>query len=140
MKVVNILLGLLLVVMLTSCDKEQDLNIKMTNINSGKLIVTVVDGEGNPLAEVRVKVYSGYSSSPLFDEYTDENGKFDFGKVTSGNYQISLEDVEVNGIKYFPSKIIQVIAGEDKSVEINVEEYVGTMIFTMAVWKKLMRP
>ena len=126
MRKINILLSLLLIILFSSCDKEQDLNIKMTNINSGNLIVQVVDNSGNPIANARIKINNG-----LFDEFTDEQGQYNFGKLLSGTYYIEIEDVVVNGREYFPEKTIQIIAGEDKTVLINVEEYVGTMIFTV---------
>ena len=129
MKKINILLSLLLIILFSSCDKEQDLNIKMTNINSGNLIIQVVDNDGNSISNARIKVLN--YSTELFDEFSDEQGQYNFGKVLSGTYYIEIEDVIVSDREYFPRKTIQIIAGEDKTVRINVEEYVGTMIFTV---------
>lgn len=125
----NLYLIIAAVIFFCSCQKDEiTVKLKM----SGTLSVKVVDNNKQALANQKVKLYYGStSSSPLDKIVTNSNGEVNFGELNDGTYYVVVDTPKVNGIKYLPVKPVQVISGSNKSVTINVQEYSGTVKITV---------
>jgi len=107
---------------LTTACKDEDLTV--TLVENGNLQLTLVDNNGNLIADAKVTLYD--ESSELEELTTTENGLADFGKLNVGSYSAVVE-ATVNGKEYEFNKGMQVVAGATKQYEANVESYVGNI-------------
>lgn len=114
------------IVLMTSCNKDEKLEITMKQ--SGKLTVTVEDLSGNPIVDepVYLNNYSAYEAKK-----TDENGKVDFGTLLIGTYQVEIKNVEIGGTKYYVNQMATVTIGNTTKLQILPEEYVGSAIVSL---------
>lgn len=134
-----------------SCDKTDDTDI--TSIESAGFSATVLDTAEIALEGVGVKLYYVPAEFSEEDSYgklsvaaasdyfyvgdlvdyvvTDSKGRAEFGDVFSGDYYVVIEDVDVNGSKYFVYQYVQIIAGEDKKLDITPSRYVATVNMEM---------
>lgn len=118
-----------LAVLFTYCSED---NIEVTLKTSGGLKVKVVDNDENAIADTKVKLYDASVSNDYIDALmTNTSGIVDFGELLSGTYTLELDTPKVDGIKYIPVKIVQVISGYNKEAVINVQEYVGSLNITV---------
>jgi len=118
-----------LAVLFTYCSED---NIEVTLKTSGGLKVKVVDNEENAIADTKVKLYDASVSNDYIDALmTNTSGIVDFGELLSGTYTLELDTPKVDGIKYIPAKIVQVISGYNKEAVINVQEFVGSLNITV---------
>lgn len=135
-----------------SCDDEP-VEKKVKDIESGGFSLTLLDTAEVALSGVGVKLYYatvGYSDEPVLFraeevaaeaaftggelvDYlkTDDKGEVDFGDLFSGDYYVIIENVDVNGSKYFVSQYVQIISGENKKMEIMPSRYVATLNISM---------
>jgi hypothetical protein len=138
MKIKNLILGLAAVLAVSSCSDDE--NYTITLKESGKLSLEVTINESPVVGEIVYLI-------PQFDEskdkasevleysidnkITDENGKVGYGDVNVGNYYLVMEDVEIGGKFYNPSKLVQAVSGVNKSYSINIMDYTGTIEITV---------
>lgn len=111
-----------------SCSKDNDVNVTLKT--DGTLTVKVTDNSNTLLTGTKVKLYEDFGDDYLDALNTDSKGLVDFGNVISGTYTLVVDTPKVSGIKYIPIKKVQVVSGLDKSVTINVQEYIGTLKVT----------
>lgn len=122
---------LVFILSFVSCNKNDEMTVYLKT--SGRLTAQLVDNNGNILTNTNVKLYeyfnSGYgNSSVLLDEIkTNSKGRVDFGDLNARSYTLVVDTPKVNGIKYIPTKVVQVISASTKDININVQEYVGTV-------------
>jgi hypothetical protein len=109
------------------CTKKQDLNIDMNVIQDGDLRLRIVNASGTGIADVDVKLYDGYYSSPLEQAITDADGYVSFKDILSGSYLFRADDVPVGALTYNISQDVQVIAGIQKEYTLNATDYSGSV-------------
>ena len=91
---------------------------------SGSLTFKVVDPEGKPVADARIMLFFDdyYYDEIMFDEKTNASGLCATGKLLQGTYYCEVE-VTIEGKYYYIEKMVQVIAGKDKKVELKLIPY-----------------
>ncbi|MCK9209151.1 MAG: hypothetical protein M0P66_18720 [Salinivirgaceae bacterium] len=114
-----------------SCTKDDEITVTLKT--SGTLNVNVADGNGAPFSNTSVRLMTiiGNYSATLEQKKTDGNGNISFGELNEGNYSIVVDTPKIEGIKYMPYQLFQVISGTEKQLNINVAEFVGTFTLTL---------
>lgn len=137
MQKLHLLLLSFMILAFSSCKKEENNfpdDITVHTKNYGTLKIKLVDNASNPLSDVRVQIYSQTQfggNQVILDDFTDANGIFDAGKLLEGNYMLMIQNVEIDGKRYAVNMSFQVISEEDKTLNINVESYVGGVDLTV---------
>ena len=101
-----------LVPFLASCDKETVYTIN----KSGSLTIKVVDSDGNGIDKAKIDLR--LSGETLFYDSTDVSGVYKSEEMLEGIYRCYVS-VTRNGLVYNSNQYVQVIAGQNKHVEIN---------------------
>jgi len=121
---------LITILLLFSCSKDNDMTIILKT--DGSLSVKLIDDKSKAIPNTRVSLYVNSSSGSLLDILTtNSNGSVNFGEVLSGTYFVVADTPKVDGIKYKPSKLIQVPSGVSKNLVVNVQDYTGTVSITI---------
>jgi hypothetical protein len=141
MKIKNLILGLTVLLAVSSCSDDENYTIILKE--SGRLTLNVTNEE-SPIVGQNVYLIPQMNDfdkasgpSPGTIEYsidnqeTDENGKVSFGDVNVGNYYLVMEDVEIDGKFYNPSKLVQAVSDVNKLYSLNVMDYTGTIEVTV---------
>jgi len=111
-----------LVPFLASCDKEKTVILKQ----SGTLTFKVVDNDGNGIDKAKISI-----GSIVYDS-TDVSGVYKTEELLEGVYNFSIEAKKPGGkAPYRYSRSIQVIAGENKYIEVNPFEYSSKVTITL---------
>jgi hypothetical protein len=113
--------GFLVTILFFSCTKE---DLTVTLIQNGGLAIALVDDSSAPIpnGKITLRDYNG----ELDQQYTDENGNVDFGKLNISTYQVSVE-VTYSELEYSFIKPIQVSSGVNKNVTININDFEGVL-------------
>ena len=101
-----------LVPFLASCDKETTYTIN----KSGSLTIKVVDSDGNGVDNAKIDLR--LSGETLFYDSTDVSGVYKSEEMLEGIYRCYVS-VTRNGLVYNSNQYVQVIAGENKRIEVN---------------------
>lgn len=123
----QLIILLSLSILFFSCQKD-DINVTLNQ--SGTIDVKVIDNNNKGIegAEVRIG-YSSYSNL-IFEGETNSSGVCKTGKLLQGTY-ICYAETSYNKVTYSDSKTVQIIAGENKAVEINPLLNSGTALITL---------
>lgn len=140
MKIRNLILGLTLLLAVSSCGED---NYTITLKESGSLTLNVTNDE-SPIAGQNVYLMSqmpmdfkasvpntGVIEYSIDIQETDANGTVSFVNVNAGIYYVVMEDVEIDGKFYNPSKLVQVVSDVNKLYSLNVKDYIGTIEITV---------
>jgi hypothetical protein len=122
----NVNLLWVFVILLISCIKEPDsLNVSINQ--SGTVSVKVVDANKNIFKGAQVSIYSSTPADQrIYFDSTDVSGECKIGKILQGQYKCYVS--ATNDKKtYTYSEYFQIIAGDDKTVEINPFQNIGTI-------------
>ncbi len=126
MKNLNLLLALMMLMgTFAACTKEAE-DMTITFNESASLSLTLVDDNGDAIADQGVHLYS--SDGDLIDyQVTDENGSISYGELLTNQYSIRVKNIELNGTVYNVVKSVQIIAGSSKKVTINPADYTASI-------------
>ena len=115
-----------LVPFLASCDKEKNVILKQ----SGTLTFKVVDNEGKGIDNA--KVFIGFYDETIINDSTNASGVYKTEDLLEGVYDFSIEAKKPGGkAPYRYSRGAQVIAGENKTIEVNPFEYSSKVTITL---------
>jgi len=115
-----------LVPFLASCDKEKTVILKQ----SGTLTFKVVDNNGKGIDNA--KVFIGFYDETIINDSTNASGVYKTEELLEGVYNFSIEAKKPGGkAPYRYSRSTQVIAGENKTVEVNPFEYSSKVTITL---------
>ena len=104
--------------LLVSCEKDPD-NLTVLLNQSGTVSLKVTDDNQNGFSGAKISIYSSIPERErIFYGSTDVNGICTIGKVLQGQYMYYIS-AENNKKTYQSSEYFQVIAGEDKIIEVN---------------------
>jgi len=104
--------------LLASCEKDPD-NLTVLLNQSGTVSLKVTDGNQNGFQGAKVSIYSSIPKGErIYYGSTDANGICTIGKVLQGQYGYYIS-AEKNNKIYQLDEYFQVIAGEDKIIEVN---------------------
>ena len=104
--------------LLASCEKAPD-NLTVLLNQSGIVSLKVTDGNQNGFRGAKVSIYSSIPAGErIYYGSTDANGVCTIGKVLQGQYGYYIS-AENNNKIYQLDGYFQVIAGEDKIIEVN---------------------
>jgi len=139
MKKLILFLLFAIVAVFIGCQKD---SITVVLKLSGNLNVQIIDSTGKSLPNVRVHLYTYYSSSSSGSSYseeldlqkTDNNGNIDFGSLQAGTYYVVSDTLRIGKKIYAPSKAVQILSGEKRSLVINVQEYTGTFKLQISIY------
>jgi len=110
-----------------SCEKD-DINVTLNQ--SGTINVKVIDNDNKGIDGAMVTIsYSSYSDA-AYEGKTNSSGICKTDKLLQGIYDCYAQ-VTYNNVPYYDSKSVQVIAGENKTVEINPISNAGTAIINV---------
>ena len=101
-----------LVPFLASCDKETVYTIN----KSGTITIKVVDSDGNGIDKAKIDLR--LSGETLFYDSTDVSGVYKSEEILEGTYRCYVSAMR-NGLSYNINRYVQVIAGQNKYIEIN---------------------
>ena len=101
-----IALGLIAAISVSNCVGDE-MDINLTENNAGNLKVTIIDRNGDPIADQNVKL-ANYND-PLEERKTNNAGLVEFKDVLMGNYYIRIDDVNDGGSEYNVAQPIQVV-------------------------------
>ena len=101
-----------LVPFLASCEKETTYTIN----KSGSLTIKVVDSDDNGIDNAKIDLR--LSGETLFYDSTDVSGVYKSEEMLEGIYRCYVSATR-NGLVYNSNQYVQVIAGQNKHVEIN---------------------
>ena len=128
---------LAVLISLFSCNDENEYTIILKE--SGNLQVQLVQ-DGTPISNETVYLVSGANTNNYYtslEQYaldyvdTDINGKVDFGEINAGGYFVTTKGVEVGDKMYYPTKIFQMVSGNNKNLTIDISDYTGTVKLTI---------
>ncbi len=139
MKKLILFLLIAFVAILISCQKD---SITVVLKLSGNLNVQIIDSTGKSYPNVKVHLYTFYSYSSGGSSYSDEldlqktdsKGSIAFGTIQQGTYYVVSDTIRVGNKIYAPSKTVQILSGETKSLVINVQEYTGTFKLQISIY------
>ncbi len=104
--------------MIVSCNNDdnivggQDILQNDTSSTTGKLIVSVVDQNGNPVTGIRVSLHATFEDLNtgiwIYEVFNNNQGVSDFGFINIGNYYIFAEEVGSPARTNSPGDVAQV--------------------------------
>lgn len=127
----SVLSTVLIALLFVSCEKNPD-NITVTLNQSGTLKVKVTDGSHNGVSKARLSVFSRINDDygRVYYDSTDVSGNLDVGKLLEGPYEFSLWVKKDNRI-YYSREYFQIIAGNEKIIEVNPFLNVGNITISL---------
>ena len=147
----NLKFSLLIVMaVFTACQKEKN-DLTVTLKTSGALNVQLVDNTGSKFDNVKVHLYTYYSSpysttstsfiygGELDTKVSDSNGNANFGTIAEGTYYVVTDTIQKAGQKYLISKALQVTSGDSKNMVLNPLEFIGKLKFSLEIYNNGMR-
>jgi len=114
----------LAVAVFNSCGKDDDDKDPLSNLTvllnqSGTVSIKVIDDNKNGFIGAKVSIYSSIPKGErIYYNSTDANGICTIGKILQGQYGYYIT-AEKNNKIYQTEEYFQVIAGEDKIIEVN---------------------
>lgn len=128
MKKLFLFLGMLL--MMVSCDKDNcdcDPSTPTVSLTSANVSIKIIDNQQQSFEGGNVRLYSSIPSDEMiYNGLTDASGLCNIGKVIEGQYNYWVSAQQENRI-YMNSEFFQVIAGNDKVIEVNPFSNVGSV-------------
>lgn len=121
-----IILAVFSAFILSSCEKNDDYKIVINN--SGNLTIKVLDENNQPCTGATVRIYG--EGGKLYEDTTNTTGIFNIGKLLYGEYSYSISAKKENR-KYSESRIFQIVAGDDKVIQINPYSLVSKVKITV---------
>lgn len=104
--------------LLASCENDPD-NLTVLLNQSGTVSILVTDSDQNGFMGAKVSIYSSIPEGErIYYDSTDVNGMCYVGKVLQGQYGYNII-AEKDNKTYSLSEHFQVIAGDDKEIEVN---------------------
>lgn len=119
-------IALVSVIMFSSCEKNDEKIIVLNN--SGTLTIKVLDENNQPCNDATVSIYS--NGNLLFQDTTNTSGIFNVGKLLYGEYQYRVSAKKENRV-YGDTRVVQIVAGENKVIQVNPYSYVSKVKFTV---------
>lgn len=104
---------------LVACEEDNDVTVTINE--SGDLKVNVFDlsEEGFAGATIQVNRYNGDNYYTVFTDSTKSNGECVFNDVLQDEYRVYVLATDEQDRVYGESQLIQVIAGKEKTLEMN---------------------
>lgn len=112
----------------SSCMKDE-MKIELTQINDGDIKITVVDKNGSPISDQKVKLGSYYEA--IEELNTNSEGIVEFKDILMGTYVIAIDDVMDGGMEYNVFQPVQAINSVAKEYTITPSEYSGNAEITV---------
>lgn len=127
----SIFLLVLIALLFVSCEKNPD-NITVTLNQSGTLKVNVTDESHNAVSKAKFAVISRFIDNyqRIYYDSTDASGKLDVGKLLEGTYEYYVW-VKKGNRDYTIHDAFQIIAGDEKIIEVNPFLNVGNVTITI---------
>lgn len=113
--------------MLSSCSND-DLETVFVK-RSGTLHLTFKDGE-TAVADTKVRFYNENTENEIGVYVTDANGAIDLGELNEGTYRVELEIKAPKYVRVYQK--MQVISGEATKLTVQIADYAGSVVTTMA--------
>jgi len=109
---------------LGACKKE---DVEINYSNSGELSVQLLDVNKAPIVNATLLLTPDETGALDIDVQSDENGICYFGQLPQDSYVISGHDIMDAGLNYSFAKEVQVIASENKQINLVPSDYSATV-------------
>lgn len=118
----------LVLIALVSCEEDNDLTVTINE--SGSLKVQVFDFSEGAYggAYVNLVSFNGNNSYVIHTDSTNNNGVCTIKDVLQADYRLDVETKDSENRLYAETKLIQVVAGKEKTVEMNPFKISGEVI------------